>query len=73
MKASTPSSWTEGIDSLIGGPPKLGFVIHYLYDWSILGEAAPPSAEKERPAVVILAIMKSADRVLERVTPITHG
>jgi hypothetical protein len=57
---------------VIGGAPKPGFVIRYLYDWSIPGEPAPPMAEKERPAVIILAVMRDAERVLVRVTPITH-
>jgi hypothetical protein len=57
---------------LIGGPPKPGFVIRYLYDWSTEGLAAPPSAEKERPAVIILSVTKSNDRILVRVGPITH-
>ena len=57
---------------MIGGPPKPGFVIRYLYDWSTQEFAAPPSAEKERPAVIILAVMKSANRILVRVAPITH-
>lgn len=57
---------------MIGGPPKAGFVIRYLYDWSMPGEPTEPSAEKERPAVIILAVIKSADRMLVRVAPITH-
>jgi mRNA-degrading endonuclease toxin of MazEF toxin-antitoxin module len=57
---------------LIGGPPKPGFVIRYLYDWSLPGEAASALTEKERPAVIILAVTKSADRILVRVAPITH-
>jgi hypothetical protein len=57
---------------LIGGPPKPGFVIRYLYDWSLPGEVAPPSAEKNRPAVIVLAVMKGAGRILVRVAPITH-
>lgn len=57
---------------MIGGPPKPGFVIRYVYDWSSPYEPAPPAAEKERPAVIILAVMKSAGRILVRVAPITH-
>ena len=57
---------------MIGGPPKPGFVIRYLYDWSTEGASALPSEEKERPAVIILSVMKSADRILVRVVPITH-
>ncbi len=57
---------------MIGGPPKPGFVIRYLYDWSTEGASALPSAEKERPAVIILAVIKSVDRVVVRVAPITH-
>jgi PemK-like, MazF-like toxin of type II toxin-antitoxin system len=57
---------------LIGGPPKPSFVIRYLYDWSTDGAAVPPSAEKERPAVIILSVTKRNDRILVRVAPITH-
>ena len=57
---------------MIGGPPKPGFVIRYLYDWSTEALVAPVTAEKERPAVIILSVMKSADRILVRVAPITH-
>lgn len=57
---------------MIGGPPKPGFVIRYLYDWPTEELAASVSAEKERPAVIILSVIKSADRILVRVAPITH-
>jgi hypothetical protein len=57
---------------LIGGPPKAGFVIRYLYDWSTEGLSASHPAEKERPAVIILTVTKSADRIMVRVAPITH-
>lgn len=57
---------------MIGGPPKPGFVIRYLYDWSMADEAVPPSAEKERPAVIILTVMRQDDRIIVRVAPITH-
>jgi hypothetical protein len=57
---------------VIGGPPKPGFVIRYLYDWSTPGEDAPAAGEKERPAVIILAVTKSRDRTVVRVAPITH-
>jgi hypothetical protein len=57
---------------MIGGAPKPGFVIRYFYDWSPTGEAMSPSAEKERPAVIILTVRKSEERILVRVAPITH-
>jgi hypothetical protein len=57
---------------MIGGAPKPGFVIRYLYDWSSPGETMSPSAEKERPAVIILTVRKSEERILVRVAPITH-
>jgi hypothetical protein len=57
---------------VIGGPPKPGFVIRYLYDWSTPGETVATSAEKERPAVIILAIMKGPNGTMVRVAPITH-
>lgn len=57
---------------MIGGPPKPGFVIRYLYDWSMPGEPAPGTVEKERPAVIILAVTKGPNRTLVRVAPVTH-
>lgn len=57
---------------MIGGPPRPGFVIRYLYDWATPGEVAPPSAEKERPAVIILTVARRDDRIVVRVAPITH-
>ncbi len=57
---------------MIGGEPKPGHVLRYVYDWSTPGEAASPLAEKERPAVVILTVRRAADRILVRVAPITH-
>jgi hypothetical protein len=57
---------------LIGGPPKPGIVTRYLYDWSVPGEVSPPWAGKERPAVIVLMVMRSADRFVVRVAPITH-
>lgn len=56
---------------MISEPPKPGFVIRYVYDWSTPGEPAP-AAEKERPAVIILTVTKSDARTLVRVAPITH-
>lgn len=56
---------------MISVPPKPGFVIRYVYDWSTPGEPAP-AAEKKRPAVIILTVTKSDARTLVRVAPITH-
>lgn len=56
---------------MIVGPPRPGYVTRYLYDWSTPDEAAAPTAEKERPAVVVLAVTKRDGRTLVRVAPIT--
>lgn len=57
---------------MIGGAPKPGFVIRYLYDWSMPGAPVPAAAQKERPAVIILTVTKREARTLVRVAPITH-
>jgi hypothetical protein len=55
---------------VIGGDPKIGWVLRYDYLWAGGGDAEAGS--KERPAVVVLALKRSEGRILVRVAPITH-
>jgi hypothetical protein len=55
---------------VIGGDPKIGWVLRYDYLWSEEDHAEVSS--KERPAVVVLAFKRTEGRVLVRVVPITH-
>jgi PemK-like, MazF-like toxin of type II toxin-antitoxin system len=57
---------------VIGGPPKIGFVIRYVYDWSENDILRTMQSEKERPAVIILSIRRNEDIFVVRVAPITH-
>jgi hypothetical protein len=61
---------------MIGGAPRIGWVLRYSYDWSDRKEGNPaPSIEKERPAVVVLSATRNiADEEmwLVRVAPITR-
>jgi hypothetical protein len=57
---------------MIGGPPRIGWVVRYEYDWG--DEAAPEAAAqvKERPAVIVLSVRRTDSVTLVRVVPITH-
>lgn len=57
---------------MIGGPPKIGWVIRYVYDWSGVEIGESVRAEKERPAVIVLAVSRKESAILVRVAPITH-
>ena len=57
---------------MIGGPPKLGYVLRYHYDWSERTADAHASTQKARPAVVVLAVARHRERFLVRVAPVTH-
>jgi len=57
---------------VIGGPPKIGWVIRYVYDWSGVEIGKSVRAEKERPAVIVLAVSRKESAILVRVAPITH-
>ncbi len=55
---------------MIGGSPRVGHVLRYNYDWSDPGQ--PETIEKERPAVIVLTILRDGERVIARVAPVTH-
>ena len=55
---------------MIGAEPKVGWVLRYSYLWS--EESATDLGAKERPAVIVLAVTRAADRILVRVAPVTH-
>lgn len=57
---------------MIGGPPKVGWVIRYEYDWSDPVAAAADGPGKQRPAVIVLAVTRGSAAPLVRVAPITH-
>jgi hypothetical protein len=52
---------------MIDPEPKVGWVLRYNYLWS-----DDTNSVKERPAVVILAIKRSAGRILVHAAPVTH-
>ena len=47
-------------------------MIRYVYDWSEVEAGESVRAEKERPAVIVLAVSRKEDAVVVRVAPITH-
>ena len=67
---------------MIGGPPRLGWVLRYSYDWTDRNEEGSPAFEKERPVVIVLSVARTTrpqgatgpeqERWLVRVAPITH-
>jgi hypothetical protein len=57
---------------VIGGPPRIGWVIRYEYDWGEPGSAGSGASVKERPAVVVLSIRRSDAVTVVRVAPVTH-
>jgi hypothetical protein len=58
---------------MIGGEPKIGYVLRYAYLWSDDPNAGRDDlGSKERPAVVILSVRRDETHVIVRVAPITH-
>lgn len=54
---------------MIGGEPKVGYVLRYVYDW---GTEAGTGSDKERPAVIVLTVRRADGKTLVRVAPVTH-
>lgn len=54
---------------MIGGPPKVGWVVRYEYDWN---EGGATVAAKDRPAVIVLSVARAGSAILVRLAPITH-
>jgi hypothetical protein len=54
---------------VIGGEPKVGYVLRYVYDW---GPDAGTGSDKERPAVIVLTVRRADGKTLVRVAPVTH-
>jgi hypothetical protein len=54
---------------VIGGEPKVGYVLRYVYDW---GPEAGTGSDKERPAVIVLTVRRADGKMLVRVAPVTH-
>lgn len=54
---------------MIGGEPKVGYVLRYVYDW---GTETGTGSDKERPAVIVLTVRRADGKTLVRVAPVTH-
>ncbi len=58
---------------MIGGPPRIGWVIRYEYLWSNPQSIGWEAPGKERPAVIVLSVRRGSVATLVRVAPITHS